>query len=389
MAAVTAWSLRPHQLFSGIILLTPIVLAFLFGSIALSEPDNEGKTIWSRYRGLTRLIVIIAVAAWCAISELQGIMQFQSSVFWTPPIVSLGLFLIVCYAFDRKLMNLRWSSSQIVWRAWWKLVSIVIPLLMLPIGYQGFMDRRLGSGAACFIAAGIVAKIGTGFSRWADGMKFNILKTGEIRNRAFTLAREMGITLGRVFVVPAGKGRLTNAFGTGNSIGLTDNLGKYLTRDQIKFVIAHELAHVKLKHGRMYLILILGVYSSLAPILFLAAPVTQQARTIIIAAIILLPTILSSWFSRRMEYAADRTAIQFTQDPENAIRALARLHNSKELPAPRDSFGELFASHPSFDQRVFAIAQNGELSGNRLSAILTDERVEHPPGRSVEEHIAN
>ncbi|HET7105674.1 MAG TPA: M48 family metallopeptidase [Candidatus Acidoferrum sp.] len=204
-------------------------------------------------------------------------------------------------------------------------------------------------------------------------MKFNILKTGEIRNRAFTLAREMGITLGRVFVVPAGKGRLTNAFGTGDSIGLTDNLGKYLTRDQIKFVIGHELAHVKLKHGRMYLTLTLGLYSSLAAILFIAAPVAQQSRTIVILAFILLPTILTSWFSRRMEYAADRTAIQFTQDPENGIRALARLHKSEELPAQRDPFMELFSSHPSFERRAIAIAESGELPGNRLNEILTEE----------------
>jgi Zn-dependent protease with chaperone function len=378
IAALTSCTLGPLRLLSGIILFIPIALATFFGSISLRGPGDEGKTIWARYRGLTRLILIAAVAAWSSLSVLRGIIQFQSSVFWAPPIVCLGLFLITCYTFDRKLMNLRWSGLQIVWRAGWKLVAFVIPLLVLAIGCQGFMDRRLGSGAACFIAAGIVAKIGTGFSRWADGMKFNTLKTGEIRNRALTLAREMGISLGRVFVVPAGKGRLTNAFGTGDSIGLTDNLGKYLTRDQIKFVIAHELAHVKLKHGRKYLLLILGAYSFLAVILFLTAPVTQQARTIIIFAIILLPTILTSWFSRRMEYAADRTAIQFTQDPENGIRALARLHKSEELPATRNSFSELFASHPSFDQRVFAIAQDGELSGTRLSAILTDECVGLP-----------
>jgi Zn-dependent protease with chaperone function len=79
-----------------------------------------------------------------------------------------------------------------------------------------------------------------------------------------------------------------------------------------------------------------------------------------------------------MEYAADRTAIQFTHDPESAIRALARFDKSEELPAPRDSFSDLFASHPSFDQRAFAIAQNGELSSTRLSTILTDECVELP-----------
>jgi Zn-dependent protease with chaperone function len=52
------------------------------------------------------------------------------------------------------------------------------------------------------------------------------------------------------------------------TIGLTDNLGKYLTKEQVMFVIAHELAHVKLKHGRKQLLLILGIYSCMAFLLF-------------------------------------------------------------------------------------------------------------------------
>ena len=82
------------------------------------------------------------------------------------------------------------------------------------------------------------------FLRRAEGLKFNTLKSGELRNRALNIARRMGVALSRVYVVPAGRGHLTNAYGMSHAIGLTDNLGKYLTKAETEFVIAHEVAHV-------------------------------------------------------------------------------------------------------------------------------------------------
>ena len=51
----------------------------------------------------------------------------------------------------------------------------------------------------------------------------------------------MGVTIRRVYIVPAGKGLLTNAYGLSNAIALTDSLGQYLTKTQIDYVMAHEL----------------------------------------------------------------------------------------------------------------------------------------------------
>jgi Zn-dependent protease with chaperone function len=122
-------------------------------------------------------------------------------------------------------------------------VSFVLPLLLLAAGFDAFLDKRLG-GIAWFFAAGVVSRIGTVFLRRAEGLKFNTLKSGELRNRALNIARRMGVALSRVYVVPAGRGHLTNAYGMSHAIGLTDNLGKYLTKAETEFVIAHEVAHV-------------------------------------------------------------------------------------------------------------------------------------------------
>lgn len=225
------------------------------------------------------------------------------------------------------------------------------------------------------LTAGVIAKIGTGFSRWADGMKINFLKTGENKNRAFAMAQEMGITLRRVFVVPAGKGRLTNAFGSRDSIGLTDNLGKYLTREQIRFVIAHELSHVKLRHARKQFFFVIGIYSFLALALFILGPFLRQFPPLYSFVIVLFPLLFGDWFSRKLEYEADRQAFHVIQDPETAIRALARLLKSNDLPPQRGSLSQIFMSHPFFLQRARAIAKAGDVSTNRLNRILAEECV--------------
>lgn len=209
--------------------------------------------------------------------------------------------------------------------------------------------------------------------RLAEGVKFNRLKSGELRNRALRMASQMGVTLGRVYMVPAGKGHLTNAYGMSNAIGLTDSLGKYLTKAQIDFVIAHELAHVKLKHGRKSLLLVITIFVILTLMLFRLSQYALRFQPIAQVAVIIGPLVAIYYCSRRFEYSADGAAVEFTDNPEIAIRALANLHKIHEVPVQYNRFAELFMSHPSFSPRVEAIATIGQIPARRLADILDDE----------------
>jgi Zn-dependent protease with chaperone function len=242
------------------------------------------------------------------------------------------------------------------------------------------MGSWIAEYGASAVAAGVVARLGTGLSRWADGMKINILKSGENRNVAFSMAKGMRVGLREVFIVPSGKGHLTNAFGSRDAVGITNNLGRFLNREQIRFVIAHELSHVKLRHERKQLLFASGMYVLIAFGLFISAPVPQQYRSSLSVAVILLPLLLRDWFSRRLEFAADQEAVRFTREPETAIRALARLLRSNDLPPQRGSFIQLFTTHPFFLQRARAVARFGDVSNARLNKILAEERVEGKNG---------
>jgi Zn-dependent protease with chaperone function len=135
------------------------------------------------------------------------------------------------------------------------------------------------------------------------------------------------------------------------------------------------VAHVKLKHGRMHMLLAVTIFAVTAIWLFLLPLQTKDFRPLLQVVAIMGPLIALYYCSRRFEYSADREAIEFTDDSETAIRALAKLHQVRELPAASDVFTELFMTHPTFVHRVSAVVNNGQISADRLTCILEEIRV--------------
>lgn len=377
------------------ILLLPTVLTLGIRWAALQSQEEKQKIVWAAYRRFDRSILATTAAGWWVIWDMlgrSGLISILSStwpgavntsaaetlLFWVPPTVSLGIFLFLCYLTDQRIFRLKWTITNVFRQAWWRLVSFVIPLLIVAAGFDAILDRKV-RGIAWLLVAGVLSKVGTGFLRRAQGMKFNALKSGELRNRALSMASRIGVTLDRVYVVPAGKGHLTNAYGMSNAIALTDNLGKYLTKMQLEFVIAHELAHVKLKHARKYSLVVFAIFSITSLLLFSFPQRAMPFRPLLQLIAMIGPLVVLYYWSRRFEYSADGEAIDFTGDPETAIWALATLHQSRELPAASDKLTELFATHPTLAQRVHAIANGGHIPADRLTDILKEAGVPLSP----------
>ena len=376
-------------LVAGGVLLIPIVLTLSFGWVVLKSNQREQLKTWLVWRGFGRFVLAATVVGWWVIWDLGGHSEIpaelvrkspgafdpssvEALLFWLPPVASLGVFLVACYVIDRTVLKQRWSFVALLRRAWWRLVSFVIPLLMVASGFTLIFNGKI-LGTVWLISAGIISRVGTGFLRWAEGMKFNRLKSGELRNRALKMADHMGVTISRVYIVPAGKGHLTNAYGLSNAIGLTDSLGQHLTKTQIDYVMAHELAHVSLKHGRKHLLLVLGMFVALSLLLFRFSLYAMALQPFAQIAVIFAPLVVIYYSSRRFEYAADAFAVDFTGEPEAAIRALVNLHKIHEVPAQSDRLSELFMTHPTLARRAAAIAKVGHVPADRLNRILNDE----------------
>jgi Zn-dependent protease with chaperone function len=374
-----------------VILFLPLALTLLFCWLALRASDTERRTVWTDYRGFSRFILAATVACWWIEWNFGGRFQLpqittriwlgtigtssaEVLLFWVAPLTSLAIFLFSCYAIDRKLLKQRWSLLEMARRTWWRSVSFVIPLQMIAAGFTAIFEGRI-SGTAWLLSAGVVSKIGTGFLRRAEGMKFNLLKSGELRNRAFKMAGQMDVTIARVYMVPAGKGHLINAYGMSNAIGLTDNLGKYLTKTQVDSAIAHELAHVKLRHARKHLLLVLGIFSTMTVLFFRFSQYALPLRPLAQFVVIFGPLGVIYYVSRQFEYSADRVEVEFTGEPEVAIRSLLNLYKVGEAPMQYVKFSEFFMTHPSLARRLGAMARIGQISAQHLNTILVDEGV--------------
>jgi Zn-dependent protease with chaperone function len=390
MRGVNVWVLP------AAVLLLPIVLTvFLRQAALIQSVEAQRKRVWATYRGFGRFILAMTVASWWVMEDLHSrddlvsiiiarwpraleTSSVEATLFWLPPTLSLGVFLFLCYTVDKTMLRLKWTTAETLRQVWWRLASFVIPLLMVAAGFDDLLDRKI-RGIAWLLFAGVIARIGAVFLMSALGTKFNRLKSGELRNRALSVAQRMGVTLARVYVVPAGKGHLTNAYGMSNSIALTDNLGKYLTKAQKEFVIAHEVAHVKLKHGRKQLLLVSSIYCITSLFLFFISPQSSAVRPVIKLLAIIGPLVVLYFVSRSFEYSADGEAVEFTGDAETAIWAMVNLHDNRELPAAEDRFTELFTTHPTLEHRIQAIADCGRMPDARLIDILAKARKSASP----------
>ena len=226
------------------------------------EPSTTSR--WIAFRRGLHVATLGAIAAWWSLWDLQRhsvliaklAVRFAWSdsallerlLFFALPIGIVFVLQLVCYSLDRTLMGRRWTATDLLRLALWRTVSPTLAMLLVATGYDAMYGRRL---AAIFwlIFAAILAMVGTFRLRVAEGIKLQRVKSGELYKRAFVMAKDMRTTLKRVYVVPAGRGHLTNAYGLSESIAVTDNYGKFLDRAELDFVIGHELGHVKGKRG--------------------------------------------------------------------------------------------------------------------------------------------
>ena len=177
----------------------------------------------------------------------------------------------------------------------------------------------------------------------------------------------------RVYVVPPGRGHLTNGFGLWRGIALTDNFGEYLSGPQLDFVIGHELAHVKGRHGRKKLSLVLLLVVILLPLSFGFSQVAAIFRPFFMLVVLLVPLLEVYSLSRFFEYSCDREAIGFTEDPESALHALANLYRMTGSPVRCGTIVELFMTHPSLVNRLVEITRAGNIPANRACTVLIEE----------------
>ena len=230
------------------------------------------------------------------------------------------------------------------------------------------------------------------------------------------MAAKAGLPRPRVTVIESDQ---PNAFATGRdpahaAVAATTGLLQLLTRDEIRGVMAHELAHVKNRDTLTMTVTatIAGAISALANFAFLfGGSRDEDNRGGVIGAIaiaILAPIaamLVQMAISRAREYEADRIGAQIGGDPAALARALEKIeayarggyvnHDAERNPATAHMFiinpltgkgaDNLFSTHPATHNRVEALLKLGVGQGTRRATVPVSEPAVRPPpsmGRS-------
>lgn len=213
---------------------------------------------------------------------------------------------------------------------------------------------------------------------WVDPLfnNFGPMKNRQLEKEILGLAHKAGIHNGRVFEVDkSADTKMYNAyvigFGSSNRIVLWDTVTEGMPKEQILFVMGHEMGHYVLHHVE-WLFLIFAVES------FLIFYLTYRSATYLVkrferrfgfkqlysiasfplllfllSLFLLLLDPLNNLLSRHFEHEADRFGLEITQNNRAAAEAFISLQQ-KNLAVPRPGlFYTIWrGSHPSLGERI-------------------------------------
>jgi Zn-dependent protease with chaperone function len=181
------------------------------------------------------------------------------------------------------------------------------------------------------------------------------------------------------------KNRALNAYTFGLStpkvVVLHSGLFPALDRDEIQFIIGHEMGHVRLGHT-----VVNSLVGGLAGI-----PPSYSAA-------VLMQLALLAW-SRACEYSADRAGLLACGSPEKAISTLLKLEASKTGVSPGglqqmlgeierrddhwlDSLNEMASTHPMGVRRIRQLREYAHTSEYRRLQALVNQNLAPHPGRT-------
>ncbi len=213
------------------------------------------------------------------------------------------------------------------------------------------------------------------------------------------LTARAGLPMPRVYTIPSDQ---PNAFATGRNAGhaavaVTEGLLKYLPEDQVRGVLAHELAHVK-NHD----ILVTTIAAMIAAAISTVANILQFSFLFggfsdddenplafigLLATIILAPLaamLLQLAVSRQREYLADATGARFLGTGEPLAEALETLEKGVQAvplnvspavaalyivhPFRGQGIQNLFSTHPPLAERIRRLREYDAAQGIHYAA---------------------
>jgi heat shock protein HtpX len=289
-------------------------------------------------------------------------------------------------------MNITRTSFATRTRTW----LLIAGLSALLVGFGGLIGGS--SGIILFVGIALVfnfalywfsAKLALKTSR---ARPLDRSEAPELYRDVEELAAKAGVPVPSLHLIPSEQ---PNAFATGRNpknaaLAVTEGLLRYLPRDQVRGVLAHELAHVANRD-----VLVMTIAAMIGAAIAAIANILQFSFLFggdddenplgfvgVLAAIIVAPIaamILQLAVSRQREYLADATAAKYLGEGRPLAEALGTLKRGVEAvpvqvnpataslyianPLSGHGMTALFSTHPPMDERIRRLRELDAASG--------------------------
>lgn len=266
-------------------------------------------------------------------------------------------------------------------------------ILALLTGLFLAVGRYLGGQQGLYLAFGLALVMNFVSYWWSDRIVLSMYKAQPIERSAAPELYDTVESLSREFQIPMPKVHIIdlpapNAFATGRnpahaSIAVSRSLMEILNKDELRGVLAHELAHVKNRDILVSSVaaVIAGALSMLSDMFIWGGGLfggrSDEGKGNPIGALVLviltplIAMMLQMAISRSREYLADETGGRISRDPEALASALLKIHDAAErrplhtdmkhnatahlfIANPFDGgmIRSLFSTHPPVEERV-------------------------------------
>jgi STE24 endopeptidase len=202
--------------------------------------------------------------------------------------------------------------------------------------------------------------------------KLKPLEEGELKEKLVNLARRAGVDIAECLTMDlSSKATTANAmvsgWGKSRRIIFSDTLLQGYSWDEIEVTLAHELGH-RLHHDIPKLI---GIQAATFLLAFYLANLALRAGAVlfslqgvsdiaglpwlilILAMLILVLQPALNWYNRRLEIAADETALVLSNNPQAFIGLMTKLTDQNLTEAEPGRWAKLlFYDHPTYNERI-------------------------------------
>ena len=365
----------------------------LLGSMLLWVTSGFGAR-----QALQDWIALHGLSAWKAAAANVGVMM-------GPALLVYAVCIALSYRVHAQVRGTQWTHWEFLSRQIVTLGVRFIPL-MLGLAALELLNQQLELGIGLLVVSLVLLQI-------LVIVKMRIVKdvpqpltTGELRDKVFGMAGRLGVRLSQIFVLPAGKGQIANAYAAKNTIVMfTDYLLEHLSKREVDAVAAHELAHLRYKHPtKRVMAFFAGMFSPfyfksvasllagllLLPFEFLPSRGMDPTRMLGVwrglhafeqfsqrdFVLVMVGLTIFFFISRHFENVADATAVHVTGDPEALITALLRISRLNFTPIQWGKLTESWLTHPSLARRAQRIAEAGGMPPEKLQEILAQYNAE-------------